>query len=522
MNLELLLEAERRGILPPDKANLLAEARKRGLVSGDAPVQPEKAGVLQTIKENLLGDNDPTTQNFGEKVGTFVNKGIESATFGLLGDEFNAGVETGFGLFGDYEGRRDHYREQERNLERDNPGAALTAEIGGAVGGAFLPFGAIGTLGRGASLGRRAMASTAAGAGLGALYGAAEGEGIDDRVAEGMKGGAIGAAAGLVAPFVGGAAEKAADYVVGGRAIRNAARGAPTPAEQMAGARGLYRQIDDAGVQIKPEAFDRTRSAIRKALRDRGLDELPGPSSLTPRSARVVQIADEMAQEMAQDPTAALPFSSLDQLRRHAGTAARSVDNTDAALGAEAISQIDDAVRALTPDDVVAGDVDLLKTILPKARETYARASRSQLIDDAIEASEDYLSGGASGIRNQFRRILRSDKLSRGFSDAEKAAMRRVINGSIPEQFLNLMGSGVGQLAQMGAGFGVGGLPGALVGMGTAAASRKGSEALARKGAETVRAMVANGGLQTLPVAADTTRKTIEALLRRGSVAASQ
>ena len=39
MNLELLLEAERRGILPPDKVELLTEARRRGLVSGAAPDQ---------------------------------------------------------------------------------------------------------------------------------------------------------------------------------------------------------------------------------------------------------------------------------------------------------------------------------------------------------------------------------------------------------------------------------------------------------------------------------------------------
>ena len=37
MDFELLLEAERRGILPPDKVELLTEARKRGLVPGAAP-----------------------------------------------------------------------------------------------------------------------------------------------------------------------------------------------------------------------------------------------------------------------------------------------------------------------------------------------------------------------------------------------------------------------------------------------------------------------------------------------------
>jgi Large polyvalent protein associated domain 38 len=40
-NLDLLLEAERRGLLPPDKQNLLNEARSRGLVGGTPP-KPEE------------------------------------------------------------------------------------------------------------------------------------------------------------------------------------------------------------------------------------------------------------------------------------------------------------------------------------------------------------------------------------------------------------------------------------------------------------------------------------------------
>lgn len=40
MDMELLLEAERRGILPPDKVGLLTEARRRGLVPA-APAQPQ-------------------------------------------------------------------------------------------------------------------------------------------------------------------------------------------------------------------------------------------------------------------------------------------------------------------------------------------------------------------------------------------------------------------------------------------------------------------------------------------------
>src|SRR3546814_4426886 len=41
----LLLEAERRGILPPEKVALLAEARKRGLVPGGQKAPADFSGV---------------------------------------------------------------------------------------------------------------------------------------------------------------------------------------------------------------------------------------------------------------------------------------------------------------------------------------------------------------------------------------------------------------------------------------------------------------------------------------------
>jgi hypothetical protein len=54
--MELLLEAERRGILPPDKAELLSEARRRGLVGGGKAEQPAPTGsVYQQFPSELSG-----------------------------------------------------------------------------------------------------------------------------------------------------------------------------------------------------------------------------------------------------------------------------------------------------------------------------------------------------------------------------------------------------------------------------------------------------------------------------------
>ena len=48
MDWELILEAERRGILPADKAQLLAEARRRGLApSAEQPKQEQQQAPSQ-------------------------------------------------------------------------------------------------------------------------------------------------------------------------------------------------------------------------------------------------------------------------------------------------------------------------------------------------------------------------------------------------------------------------------------------------------------------------------------------
>jgi hypothetical protein len=94
MDFELLLEAERRGILPPDRAALLAEARRRGLVpqaAGAAPaapavpeqpytappaVRPVETGPAPSLGQRLIGA--------GEAALTAIT-GATGGTAGLIG-----------------------------------------------------------------------------------------------------------------------------------------------------------------------------------------------------------------------------------------------------------------------------------------------------------------------------------------------------------------------------------------------------------------------------------------------------
>jgi hypothetical protein len=469
--------------------------------------------------EDLRSPNNP---NINTGTATAAAQGLgQGVSFGSM-DEVVGGMygATGPGTFGqNYDYATGKMREELKRGREEHPVVSTGAEIGGAL---TVPVGALKTTG--APLLRIGKSAGITGA-LTAIYGAFSGEGgLSDRADNAVTQGMIGAGVGAIIPAAGTVVQKVLNNRAGSKAIASAAKNAPTTQELRTTGNALYQQIDDAGVQIKPEAFDSARARILDSLRtNTGFDELPGPGSLTPGTARVNQIMGEASAKMAAEPTAALPFKAVDQMRRQAGAAAGNVTNkTDQKAGMTVIEGLDDFVRNLGADDVVAGDVAALQEALPKAREVWARMTKSQMVDDAIEAGGNYLSGASSGIRLQFKRILNSDKLSRGFSAAERAAMQKVVSGSIPEQLLQLVGGGLGQLTQAGAGLAMGGPVGALAGAATAGVTRKAAEALTTRKAEVVRALMANGGLPQLPVASPRAAGITEKLIRRGTASASQ
>lgn len=560
MDLELLLEAERRGILPPDKAELLAEARRRGLVPGGEAKQDTaaaeaqmKALVEQAQAAYAAGDDAEGKRLLTEASRLSVDSGMapegmtadprtggmidlrrdpsldmgagKSTAFGAMqGLGFNTGDEAigalaggmnALGLGGGIDARfaTEQAREMERRAQEGNPVAYYGGLIPGAVASSLSMAKGLG-LAKAPATVPGAMAQGATLGGIeGALAGAGGAEGgLQERGTAALWNGLLGAGVGgTVAPLVGAGIQKVADTRAANLAIREAAKNAPTTEALRAEGQAAYKAIDDAGVQIRPDRVRAAMGSIAEGLRSQGAG-YTGAEKVMPASRSIMEATSDVGAQANS-----VPFKELDIFRRYMGTAARAnpANQGDTRAATEAMGTLDDFIRNLSPDDVDAGDVATLQEMLPKARDLWTRMSRSQTIDDAMEASEDYLSGSASGIRNQFARILRSPALSRGFSDAEKTAMRKVINGSIPQQALNLLGGGMGQLATLGAGFGIGGLPGAAVGMAAGAGFRKGSEAVARRNAEVVRALIANGGLETLPVASPGARKVAEALTRR-------
>jgi len=81
MDIELLLEAERRGILPDDKKALLDEARRRGLVPGGASEEADMS-FGGRVWDNVRGVDDGV-ESAGEKLGNYIRGATAAVARGM-------------------------------------------------------------------------------------------------------------------------------------------------------------------------------------------------------------------------------------------------------------------------------------------------------------------------------------------------------------------------------------------------------------------------------------------------------
>lgn len=487
---------------------LLTEANRLAVSTGAAPdgfvANPETGGMMDLRNDPSLDMGQGKSAAFGAMQGLGFNFGDEAI-----------GLATA-AMGGDRQFAEERAREMDRRAQ-ENTLSYLGGYIPGAIASSLTAGKALG-IGNEATMGGRMAASALLGGGQSALAGAGAGEG-EGRARGALIGGLIGAGLGAAAPPVASGLGKLWEAFKTPAALKAAAAGAQTTDELRAAGNAAYKAVDDAGVVVKPEAFSGAISGITDDMAKAGMKPGLG-ESLSPKSIALSNVM----QDMATDPkyAAGVPFSDIDTLRKVAQAPASDIANgLESSLGMRAISGIDDFVNSLTPDQVAAGNADEIPGLINTARGIWSKMLKSDMIDTAIEKSKNYASGEASGLANRFRTILNSDKLSRGFTEAEKVAMRRVINGTMPERALRYLGSGIGQIASGvgGAGAGsalgpLGAVLGAGAGAGISAVARKGGEAIANRNAELVRALIANGGKANLPVVSGGTKAVLEALIR--------
>lgn len=268
-----------------------------------------------------------------------------------------------------------------------------------------------------------------------------------------------GAVVGSLAPAAGGLVQRILNSLRGGRAIRDAAAGAPTTQELRDQAQAIYGRIDDAGLQIRPETARATAGNLVDYLESQGAGLTSAERSIPQANAL---LGDFRALSQTQERT---PWLQLDMIRRGLGNATSAADGNDARIVGQALSDFDDSVARIGPDDVTAGNPAALDE-LPAARDLWSQQARTGVIDDAIETGTagGYLGGDASGIRNQVASILRNPTQRGRYSDAELELLRRAASGTVPQQMLYGLQSGLGQMFSLGTGLATGGVPGMAAG----------------------------------------------------------
>ncbi|WP_299949070.1 hypothetical protein [uncultured Ruegeria sp.] len=456
---------------------------------------PKPKSTMQTIKDNIFGDNDPSTMNLGEKIGTALNMAGESLTLGLVGDEASAAVESVLpGV--DYEERRDHYRGQQEQFKEEHPVAGIASELAPA---AIPGLGTFSVLKTGSGLLRTAKAGGVA-ALSGGTYAFNEGEGsFEDRKSQGLKGAAFSGGFGIGVPIVGSLMGNIARRAARGRKIKQMMKSAPSLEELRTKADELFKKADRV-TNMDRKALTEAAPGIQDRALRKGMDEV-----LTPQSSRTV----DRVMDAATDPNPNMGFRDLDVLRRQAQIPAGNVSNrVESSVGGRLVNDIDDVLKTAAPD--TGSEVEM-------ARKMWGQLRRSEVIDEAMYRAGRSASGYENGIRNEVRSILKNPKKRKMFSEDEIKALEAVSDGTGVSNALKKAGKvGIGQGAQSN------GLMAmlALKEFGLAvpvigSAMQKLGEKATQRNAEIARALVTSGAQISDPILEAARRHAIDTLLTR-------
>lgn len=407
-------------------------------------------------------------------------------------------------------------KELERRRDERHPVATTAGELAGGlgIGGVMAKSGLtflqaakptiLSLMGRGA----------AEGAAYGAAYGAGEGEGFDERKRNAEHGAVIsallGAGTGALARIgAGGVADDAA----------------PAADDLRTLAKQAYQAADNAGVVYTPEGVQQLGQGIMEDMAAGGFHP-----RIHPKVAAVLDAVGELG-----DGNVSL--GKLEQLRRIAGSAAKSIEPDEQRLASIVIDNIDEFTRAATDPALVArGDGAVASDALTEARDYWSRLRKSEMVDDALMKAERHAksTGGGTNIDNASRQkvrvILDSPKKVRGFTDQERAVMERLVRGTTGQNLLRLIGKaspsgivsgGAGAAAGATVGGAIGGPAGAVIGTVAVPAvgrlAKLGADAMTAEHAKVLDALVRNGG-QALPLLQlDGPRKAIIDLLSRAA-----
>lgn len=268
--------------------------------------------------------------------------------------------------------------------------------------------------------------------------------------------------------LAGAAAGYGVSRATGGQAPRAERPPAMSNEELRSAADAAYTKADNAGVIFGPSGIRQLGKDVKTDLADFGYHP-----QMQPKIAPILKEIDRLS-------NGNVTLKGVEVLRRMAGNARTSIDASERSLGGKIVEKIDDWVANAKPGQAITGDAAEGAAALQEARGLWQRVKKSEMVDDALERAERRAASTGSGgnadnaTRQNIRGILDNPKKVRGFSEAEREAMEKVVRGTPGQNIARLLGklspsgNGLMMALQAGAAGASGGmsLPAAAVGMG--------------------------------------------------------
>ena len=210
-----------------------------------------------------------------------------------------------------------------------------------------------------------------------------------------------------------------------------------------------YGELDNLGVKIKADVYDKFVDQLSVKLNKRGVDPVLSP--------KAQQALNRMIDEKGTPKT----LSEMDTIRKRAKAAANDIDKTESSLGSIIINDLDSSLDSLSSD--IGGK-------FKDARGLAQRAFKAQDMEDLIESASLQASGFENGLRIGARQLLKNPKRIKGYTPDEKAALRDLVEGDFASNTakkLSRLGFGKGAATNhLGASssVGVGGILGSVFG----------------------------------------------------------
>jgi hypothetical protein len=293
-----------------------------------------------------------------------------------------------------------------------------------------------------------------------------------------------------------------------------------TTAEFKAAAKSYYKQMEDAGVEIAPQATRKLSDEVAAAAQKANIDP-----TLHPRGTAALK----RVQDAADKP---LSFERLDQLRQIVKEAGSSPDGGERRIAGVLTEKLDDFIEKIGGRDITAGDATAAKTAIGKAQELWSKFAKLDTVDDLVERAKISApnfsgSGLENALRTEFRALAKNKQKMRSFTTGEQKAIKRVAKGTVGSNIARAGGklaptgivsgtlsSGLG--ATIGTMIGIGPVAGAAVATGGGFTARALATKLTQRHVAQLETIIRNGGESRAASAAlaraRTTLQSLEAL----------